>query len=93
MSRGNAVGVTRNSIVNPQLRDTVIGPQLNDPVTKAVVDNIMGNLPTKKPPVRCNDCDLCFTSQTVLECHLQGTRHAKQVNLILHIDSFNWIWI
>lgn len=24
----------------------------NDPVTKAVVDNIVGNLPTKKPQVR-----------------------------------------
>ncbi|XP_015112537.1 zinc finger protein 346 isoform X2 [Diachasma alloeum] len=57
----------------------VIDPPLNDPVTKAVVDNIMGNLPTKKPLVRCNDCDLCFTSQTVLDAHLQGARHAKQI--------------
>ncbi|XP_043274926.1 zinc finger protein 346-like [Venturia canescens] len=57
----------------------VMDNSLNDPVTKAVVDNIMGNLPTKKPPVRCVDCDLCFTSQTVLECHLQGSRHAKQI--------------
>ncbi|XP_014480635.1 PREDICTED: zinc finger protein 346-like [Dinoponera quadriceps] len=52
---------------------------LNDPVTKAVVDNIMGNLPTKKPLVRCEDCDLSFTSQTVLDTHLQGARHAKQL--------------
>jgi len=51
----------------------------NDPVTMAVVDNIMGNLPTKKPLVRCEDCDLSFTSQTVLDTHLQGARHAKQV--------------
>lgn len=52
----------------------------NDPVTMAVVDNIMGNLPTKKPLVRCEDCDLSFTSQTVLDTHLQGARHAKQVS-------------
>lgn len=52
---------------------------LDDPVTKAVVDNIMGNLPTKKPLVRCEDCDLSFTSQAVLDTHLQGARHAKQV--------------
>lgn len=51
----------------------------NDPVAKALVDNIMGTLPTKKPLVRCNDCELSFTSQTVLEAHLQGARHAKQV--------------
>ncbi|XP_020291639.1 zinc finger protein 385A-like [Pseudomyrmex gracilis] len=58
---------------------SVINPSLDDPVTKAVVDNIMGNLPTKKPLVRCEDCDLSFTSQTVLDTHLQGARHAKQV--------------
>ncbi|CAD6222157.1 GSCOCG00000769001-RA-CDS [Cotesia congregata] len=52
---------------------------ITDPVTKAVVDNIMGNLPTKKPLVRCHDCDLCFTSETVLDAHLQGARHAKQI--------------
>ncbi|OAD52189.1 hypothetical protein WN48_02754 [Eufriesea mexicana] len=57
----------------------VMNPGLNDPVTKAVVDNIMGNLPTKKPLVRCDDCDLSFTSQTVLDTHLQGARHAKQI--------------
>lgn len=59
--------------------ESVMNPGLNDPVTKAVVDNIMGNLPTKKPLVRCDDCDLSFTSQTVLDTHLQGARHAKQV--------------
>ncbi|XP_034182090.1 zinc finger protein 346 isoform X2 [Osmia lignaria lignaria] len=57
----------------------IMNPSLNDPVTKAVMDNIMGNLPTKKPLVRCNDCDLSFTSQTVLDTHLQGARHAKQM--------------
>ncbi|XP_043254629.1 zinc finger protein 385B-like isoform X1 [Colletes gigas] len=59
--------------------EDMMSRSLNDPVTKAVVDNIMGNLPTKKPFVRCNDCDLSFTSQTVLDTHLQGARHAKQI--------------
>ncbi|KAL6440298.1 Zinc finger protein 346 [Formica fusca] len=59
--------------------EDVMNTNLDDPVTKAVVDNIMGNLPTKKPLVRCEDCDLSFTSQAVLDTHLQGARHAKQV--------------
>ncbi|XP_011695190.1 PREDICTED: zinc finger protein 346-like [Wasmannia auropunctata] len=59
--------------------ENVMNTSLDDPVTKAVVDNIMGNLPTKKPLVRCEDCDLSFTSQAVLDTHLQGARHAKQV--------------
>lgn len=62
---------------------------ITDPVTKAVVDNIMGNLPTKKPLVRCHDCDLCFTSETVLDAHLQGARHAKQV-LIINSKYFKY---
>ncbi|XP_066594846.1 zinc finger protein 346-like [Prorops nasuta] len=58
--------------------DTIMNPSSNDdPVTKAVVDNIMGNLPTRKPPVSCDDCELLFTSQAVLDTHLQGARHAK----------------
>ncbi|XP_011882778.1 PREDICTED: zinc finger protein 346-like [Vollenhovia emeryi] len=59
--------------------ETVMNTNLDDPVTKAVVDNIMGKLPTKKPLVRCEDCDLSFTSQAVLDTHLQGARHTKQV--------------
>lgn len=59
--------------------ESIMTTSLNDPVTKAVMDNIMGNLPTKKPLVRCDDCDLSFTSQTVLDTHLQGARHAKQM--------------
>lgn len=60
--------------------ENVMNTNLDDPVTKAVVDNIMGNLPTKKPSVQCEDCGLSFTSQTVLDTHLQGARHAKQVS-------------
>lgn len=68
--------------------ENVMNGPISDPVTKAVVDNIMGNLPTKKPHVSCVDCDLSFTSQTVLDAHLQGARHAKQVRYIDTDDGF-----
>ncbi|KDR12479.1 hypothetical protein L798_13723 [Zootermopsis nevadensis] len=53
----------------------------SDPVTKAVMDNIMGKLPTKKQAVTCK-CDICgleFSGQIVLETHLAGAKHAKKV--------------
>ncbi|KAJ8681140.1 hypothetical protein QAD02_016927 [Eretmocerus hayati] len=40
-------------------------------------DTAKNNLP--KSRVKCQDCDLEFTSQVVLEAHLQGSRHAKQI--------------
>lgn len=70
-----------NGSDNQTMDQTGNNQALNDPVTKAVVDNIMGNLPTKKPFYRCDDCDLSFTSNTVLDAHLQGARHAKQVKI------------
>lgn len=63
--------------------ENVIRTQISDPVTQAVVENIMGTLPMKKPHVRCEDCNISFTSQTVLEAHLQGARHAKQVRFFI----------
>ncbi|KAJ9601343.1 hypothetical protein L9F63_000481, partial [Diploptera punctata] len=53
----------------------------SDPVTKAVMDNIMGKLPTKKQAVTCK-CEVCgleFSGQIVLETHLAGAKHAKKV--------------
>ncbi|CAG2061523.1 unnamed protein product, partial [Timema podura] len=57
--------------------------QHTDPVTKAVLDNIMGKLPTKKIPVicRCDVCNLEFSGQVVLDTHLAGAKHAKKVTL------------
>nr|CAD7195807.1 unnamed protein product [Timema douglasi] len=54
--------------------------QHTDPVTKAVLDNIMGKLPTKKIPVicRCDVCNLEFSGQVVLDTHLAGAKHAKK---------------
>ncbi|XP_011506110.1 PREDICTED: zinc finger protein 346-like isoform X2 [Ceratosolen solmsi marchali] len=65
---------------------------MNDPVVKAVVDNIIGNLATKRSQVRCSDCDLDFTSQIVLDAHLQGARHAKQMrskNILATLEETN----
>nr|CAD7427082.1 unnamed protein product [Timema monikensis] len=55
--------------------------QHTDPVTKAVLDNIMGKLPTKKIPVicRCDVCNLEFSGQVVLDTHLAGAKHAKKL--------------
>ncbi|XP_063243409.1 zinc finger protein 346-like isoform X2 [Bacillus rossius redtenbacheri] len=53
----------------------------SDPVTKAVMDNIMGKLPTKKQPVicKCEVCNLEFSGQVVMDTHLAGAKHAKKV--------------
>lgn len=53
----------------------------NDPVTKAVMENVMGRLPTKKPriTVRCEACNLEFSSQTVLNSHMSGSKHQRKV--------------
>ncbi|KAK7082402.1 hypothetical protein SK128_001910 [Halocaridina rubra] len=53
----------------------------NDPVTKAVMENVMGRLPTKKPriTVRCEVCSLEFSSQTVLNSHTAGSKHQRKV--------------
>ncbi|PNF14363.1 hypothetical protein B7P43_G05570 [Cryptotermes secundus] len=69
----------------PPTKPTDVLPAANfhnsDPVTKAVMDNIMGKLPTKKQAVTCK-CDICgleFSGQIVLETHLAGAKHAKKV--------------
>lgn len=64
----------------------------NDPVAKAVMDNLLGRLPTKKPKisVHCSVCNLEFSSQTVLDSHLAGTKHQKKVksaNLLKSLEE------
>ncbi|XP_045104783.1 zinc finger protein 385D-like isoform X3 [Portunus trituberculatus] len=54
----------------------------NDPVTKAVMENVLGRLPTKVKPkvtVRCDVCNLEFYSQAVLDSHLAGSKHQRKV--------------
>ncbi|XP_012282245.1 zinc finger protein 346 isoform X2 [Orussus abietinus] len=55
--------------------------RIDGPVTKTLVDNTIDKLPTQKPRVECDDCDLSFKNQAVLDTHLQGARHAKQVQI------------
>ncbi|KAL7307675.1 hypothetical protein TKK_0000357 [Trichogramma kaykai] len=50
-----------------------------EPVTEACIDNIIGQMPVTKPHIYCKDCNLQFTSYAVLDAHIQGARHAKQV--------------
>nr|XP_027209133.1 zinc finger protein 385B-like isoform X1 [Penaeus vannamei]XP_027230804.1 zinc finger protein 385B-like [Penaeus vannamei] len=53
----------------------------DDPVTKAVMENVLGRLPTKKPrsTVKCDVCNLEFASQTVLDSHVAGYKHQRKV--------------
>uniref|UniRef100_A0A1B6IWA1 C2H2-type domain-containing protein n=1 Tax=Homalodisca liturata TaxID=320908 RepID=A0A1B6IWA1_9HEMI len=52
-----------------------------DPVSQAVVDNIIGKLPTKKEPVllRCDICNIIVSSQEILETHYAGAKHARKL--------------
>lgn len=62
---------------------------LNAPVFKPVKDNAAMKNVSTKPLVRCNDCNLEFTSITILDAHLQGSKHAKLVSYFYsHIIVF-----
>ncbi|XP_069174474.1 zinc finger protein 385B [Procambarus clarkii] len=53
----------------------------DDPVAKAVMENALGRMPPKKPrvTVRCEVCNLEFSSQTVLDSHSAGSKHQRKV--------------
>lgn len=61
----------------------------NDPVSKAVVDNILGNVSTKKPKVniRCETCNLDFTSQVTYDTHIVGQKHQKKLKALEILKS------
>lgn len=52
-----------------------------DPVTKAVIDNVMGKKFSKKraPSAFCDVCHLSFNSDSQLEAHLTGAKHNKRL--------------
>uniref|UniRef100_A0A1B6LEZ3 C2H2-type domain-containing protein n=1 Tax=Graphocephala atropunctata TaxID=36148 RepID=A0A1B6LEZ3_9HEMI len=52
-----------------------------DPVSQALVDNIVGKLPTTKDPVmlRCEICNVTVSSQEILEIHYGGAKHARKM--------------
>lgn len=52
-----------------------------DPVTKAVIENVMGKKFAKKrcSSAFCETCHLCFNSHRQLEAHLLGSKHNKRI--------------
>ena len=51
----------------------------DDPVSKAVMDNIMGRLARKrKTEVSCDICDVTFSSDWQATEHFRGARHTKR---------------
>ncbi|XP_039277422.1 zinc finger protein 385B isoform X2 [Nilaparvata lugens] len=57
--------------------------ETDDPVTKALVDNIAGRLPTKKPveKSRCDICNIEVIGKN-LDLHLAGVKHFKKMKLL-----------
>ncbi|KAK4320780.1 hypothetical protein Pmani_008375 [Petrolisthes manimaculis] len=72
---------TAGSVPSPNSAIMASVDLTNDPITKAVMENVLGRLPTKKPrvTVRCDVCNLEFSSQTVLDSHLAGSKHQRKV--------------
>ncbi|XP_014664942.1 PREDICTED: zinc finger protein 385B-like [Priapulus caudatus] len=52
-----------------------------DPVTKAVIDNVMGKKFAKKraPSATCDVCHLSFNSGSQLDAHMTGAKHNKRL--------------
>ncbi|XP_014207015.1 zinc finger protein 346-like [Copidosoma floridanum] len=62
-----------------QVQGPMVHPSTNNSLTTAGTNNVKEINNLKKSLVRCQDCNLDFTSQVVLDAHLQGARHAKQM--------------
>ena len=64
-----------------------------DPVAPATAV-VESNVTEKKPVIKCVECKLEFTSQVVMDAHLQGSRHAKQVcHYLLLLIPINQLFI
>lgn len=77
-----SVAPGNGSIPSPNSAIMASVEMTNDPVTKAVMENVLGRLPTKVKPkvtVRCDVCNLEFYSQAVLDSHLAGSKHQRKV--------------
>lgn len=54
-----------------------------NPVAKAVMDNFLGILPTKRRKVvNCHVCGLTFNSDSQAEAHFQGAKHQRKVKVM-----------
>uniref|UniRef100_A0A8D8LWC9 Zinc finger protein 385B n=1 Tax=Cacopsylla melanoneura TaxID=428564 RepID=A0A8D8LWC9_9HEMI len=58
--------------------------ETSDPVTRAIIDNVAGNLPTKKVanPIKCEVCNIEVSGQCVLDSHIQGVKHKRKLALL-----------
>ncbi|XP_054266821.1 zinc finger protein 385B-like isoform X2 [Macrosteles quadrilineatus] len=61
--------------------ETEVEIKASDPVTQAVVDNIIGKLPTTKEQVRlkCEVCNIEVSGPEILQIHYAGSKHAKKL--------------
>lgn len=53
-----------------------------DPVTKAVINNMMGTAPTNRMPktnLKCTVCGITSLSQSTMDTHLAGAKHGRKV--------------
>lgn len=64
-------------VTNPPLQTNL------NPVAKAVMDNFLGILPTKRRKVvNCHVCGLTFNSDSQAEAHFQGAKHQRKVKVM-----------
>ncbi|XP_042219702.1 zinc finger protein 385D-like isoform X2 [Homarus americanus] len=77
----STMSISAGGIPSPNSAILASVDMTDDPVTKAVMENVLGRLPTKKPrvTVRCDVCNLEFSSQTVLDSHMAGSKHQRKV--------------
>lgn len=84
ISRGLPPGFSKTEAEQKNARGTG-----EDPITKAMVNNLMGNVSNKKTRVTLH-CDLCkleFSSQIPLDMHLKGAKHAKKLRSLEILDN------
>ena len=57
---------------------------VSDPVKAAVVQNLLGTLPTKRKAPVIGECDMCgviFNSKDQEAMHMNGKKHAKKMKM------------
>ena len=80
-STSAAIASHQTSLTDPNSAlDTLTASSVgSDPVSRAVYDNFMGNLPTRrKRDIHCKTCNLVFESETIAKLHFQGMKHQRR---------------
>jgi len=68
--------------VGPPVSAEICGTEsCHDPVTKAVIDNMYGRLPTQTPQdiIKCEICKVDCVGKTVYDAHINGSKHARKL--------------